>query len=290
MHTTVEDVVYATLAVVSNVNDDILDDNNSFCELSAYLEAAVEQLMDCVNGVVTAVTCIVTDILEEIDVITLKWVIEAIVAVAGNLTNTVSAILEYTVAVASEQVRNVDISAPLGGLRSALSGIFGTLTEVTGSLTAGISGIISAVDLKTTLSGVTDTVSSLLGGLGLTDITGLVGGIVGSLSGALGGLLNGITGTISSTLNGVVGGVVGGVLSSLNGITGGSTAVVSQLTNQVAGIANILSEVTLNVTQVITVVVSVIDNISTISNSLTGILKSLGSVGGGGFEILPCGF
>lgn len=292
MHDLVADVVYATLAVVSNVNDKILNDSKAFCELSAYLEAAVEKLVVSVNGVVSAVTCIVNDQLEEIDVETLKWVIEAIVAVAGNLTNCVSAILEHTIEVASEQVDNVDTSPPLDSLTSSLSGISETLsTKVTESETDGISEVTSAGDLQATLYGITDVILPLVSGSALTtDITDVVQGFSGSVSGSAGGLSNRITSTLSGTLN-TVGGVAGGVLRSSNGINGGgSTKVVSQLTKQVSGVVKILSDATLSISQAVKVVVSIIGNISIISNSFTGILHSLGkigNVGGRSFEILP---
>lgn len=244
-------------------------------------------LIEFVNDVVLTASDIVTDLLDEIDILTLKWVIEAVVAVAGNTTNAVSSILEQTVEVVSEQTENVDISPSLTEYSSALSDISATFTEVTGSVNDDCSGIISAADFQNTLGGVTDVVSSLARGLGLTDITAVVGGLADSLSGAVGGLLTGITGTLKN----VVGGVVGGILSSLNGITGGKNAVVSQLTSSVSGVVNILSDVTLSITQVITVVVSIIGNLSTISNGLVKILETLGNIGNTGgscFKILPC--
>lgn len=291
-HELVADVVYATLAVVSNVNDKILNDSNAFCELSAYLEASIEKLVVSVNGVVCAITSIVNDLMEEIDIVTLKWVIEAVVAVAGNLTNCVSSILEHTIEVASERADNIDTSPSLTDLSSALSGISETLTtKVTESETEDLSGIISAADFQATLRGATHVVSSLVNGLALTDITGVVKGLASSISGALGGLSIGITGALSGTLK-TVGGVAGGVLSSLNGITGGSSSkVVSQLTERVSGVVNILSDVTLSIGQVVTVVLSVVGNISTVSNSLIGILGTLGKIGNAGsscFKILPC--
>lgn len=73
MNLLVADNSYSIVAILSNVNEDVIHDYNRFCEVTAILEAAVEQLVNLVNGVVSAVSSIVTT-LSENDVLTVKWV------------------------------------------------------------------------------------------------------------------------------------------------------------------------------------------------------------------------